>query len=752
MLKPISVLFLLPLFVYADTNRGAELLSKLPLRFEANQGQWPADVRFATRSGERQVVLTGSEARVGSLRLRPVNGNPAARVEGVDKLHSSATYFLGNDRSAWRGNVPSFNAVAYRGVYPGIDLLYKGASRRLEYDFVLAPHANPAAIRMEFAGANELKLAEDGSLIATAGGKEELRQPLPFAYQEDAAGQRTQVAAHYRLLGGNQVAFTLGAYDAARPLTIDPVLIATYFGGDSIDVATAVAVDSQNQVWVTGYTSSATLPLAGTPYADARVGNIDIFVAKFNPNVEGADSLVWSTYYGGDGVDKPTAMALGTDGFLYLTGDTMSTNFPLGGTPAQGSLKGETDAFLVRLSRNQQGTDALWYATYLGGNQKEYGLALTLDAQNRPYIAGYSTDSDGFPFAGGSFQTSVRGGYDAFFAMFDLTNASNTLAYSTFLGGGRTDVATGIAVGANGIVHLTGYTMSEDFPYTDGAYRTAYAGRGDIFYARADVTKTGLDGYLYGTYIGGSDADLAYGMTMDSAGLIYLTGYTFSNDFPIIGDALRSARAGSSDVFLMRLDPSAPVDSPITYSTYLGGSGSEIAYGISITANNRVALAGYTDSTDFPAVGNPLQPRAGGAIDAFLALVDFAGATPRLIYSSYIGGDSPDFGYQVAADARGNFYLVGSTTSRRLATPGVFQPDLSRYTDSFMARFNLCENAAVCEAQGLTPASSKPGLNTAAESCIAAGGPSLSMVGLTCTQSAGGAVICTRKVCSADLQ
>jgi hypothetical protein len=750
MLKPISVLFLLPLFVYANTDRGTDLLSKLPLRFEANQGQWPAEVRFATRSAERQVVLTGSEARVGSLRLRPVNANPAARVEGVNKLRSGATYFLGSDRAAWRGNVPSFNAVAYRAIYPGIDLLYKGASRRLEYDFVLAPHADPAAIRMEFAGASNLKLAEDGSLIATAGGKEELHQPVPFAYQEDAAGKRTQVAAHYRLIGDNQVSFTLGAYDAARPLTIDPVLIATYFGGDSIDVATAVAVDSQNQVWVTGYTSSATLPLAGNPYAGERIGNVDIFVAKFNPNVEGADSLVWSTYYGGDGSDKPTAIALSTDGFLYITGDTMSTNFPLGGTPAQGALKGDTDAFLVRLSRTQQGTDALWYATYFGGNQKDYGLAVTVDAQNRPYIAGYSTDSDGFTFTGG-FQTSMRGGYDAFFAMFDLA-ATDTLRYSTFLGGGLTDVATGIAVDANGIVHLTGYTMSEDFPYTDGAYRTAYAGRGDIFYARADITRAGLDGYLYGTYIGGSDADLAYGMTMDPAGRIYLTGYTFSNDFPIVGDALRSVKAGASDLFLMRIDPSAPIGNPITYSTYLGGSGSELAYGISITSNNRVALAGYTDSTDFPAVGNPLQPRAGGAIDAFLALVDFAGATPRLIYSSYIGGISPDFGYQIAADARGNFYLVGSTTSRRLSTSGAFQPELSRYTDGLIVRFNLCENAAVCEDQGLTPQSSKPGLNTAAESCIAPGGPSLSMVGTTCTQSAGGAVICTRKICSADLQ
>ena len=758
MLKSIPVLILLfPFLASAAANRGADLLANLPLRFEANQGQWPADVHFAARSSERSVILTDREAvmRLGSgeLRLRPVGSlNPAARIiEGVDKLRSGATYLIGQDKSAWRGNVASYGRVAYRNVYKGIDLLYKGAGRRLEYDFVIAPRTDPAAIRLEFAGASRLSIAEDGSLVAAVGA-EELRQPIPFAFQEDpASGARTQVAAHYRLLGNNQVAFTLGEYDAARPLTIDPVLIATYFGGDSVDVATAVAVDTQNQVWVAGYTSSTTLPLAGNPYVGQKAGNVDIFVAKFNPNVSGADSLVWSTYLGGDGADKVTAMALSGDGFLYLTGDTMSTNFPLAGTSAQGAIKGDTDAFLVRLSRTQQGIDALWYSTYFGGDQRDYGTAVTVDSQNRPYIAGYATTGEGFTYAGGSFQAANRGGYDAFFAMF-VPDGSSTLRYSTFIGGAKTDVATGIAVDRAGIVHLTGYTMSEDFPFTSGAYRTTPAGRGDIFYARADITRSGLDGLLYATFIGGSDTDLAYGMTVDAAGRLYITGYTFSSDFPIVGTPIQSANAGGADAFLLRIDPSAPGDNPITYSTYLGGAGSEIAYGISVSANSRVAITGYSDSTNFPTRGNPLQPRAGGSIDAFLSLIDFAPATPALLYSSYVGGDSPDFGYQVAPDARGNFYMVGSTTSRRLATPNVFQTDLSRFADGFLVRFNLCEVAAVCEAQGLTPQSSKPGINAVAEGCLAPEGPSLSMKGAVCSESEGGAILCTRKVCSADLQ
>ncbi len=757
MLKSISVIFLLPLFALANPNRGADLLSKLPMRFEANRGQWPAEVRFATRSAERGMVLAdGGEVRIGALKVRPFNANRQPRVEGVNKLSSGATYLIGRDKGAWRGNVPSFSAVAYRGVYPGIDLLYKGEGRRVEYDFVLAPNANPAAIRMEFAGASRLEIAGDGSLVVIVAGREELRQPIPFAYQEDAAtGTRTQIDAHYQLLAANQVSFKLGPYDARRALTIDPVLVATYFGGNGVDVATAVAVDAQNQVWVAGYTTSTTLPLTDNPYAGQKAGTAtDIFVAKFNPNVSGADSLVWATYLGGDNSEKPTAMTLSGDGFIYLTGDTTSTNFPLAGTPAQGALKGNTDAFLVRLSRSQQGIDALWYSTYLGGDGKDFGTAVAFDARNRPYIAGYSTTSAGFPFVN-ALQTSIRGGYDAFFASFN-PDSSNTLAYSSFLGGGATDVATGIVVDRNGIVHLTGYTMSQDFPYTDGAYRTEQAGRGDIFYARADISRAGLDGYLYGTYIGGSDTDLAYGLAQDSAGGLYVTGYTFSDDFPIVGSPVRGVRAGSADAFLLRIDPSAPGSNPITYSTYLGGSGAELAYGISVSANNRVAITGYTGSTDFPALGGPLQPKSGGAIDAYLSLIDFSGAVPTLIYSSYVGGDSPDFGYQVAQDGRGNIYAVGSTISRRFASPGVFQLDLSRYTDSYLVRVNLCENPAACEAQGLvTPrAAGKPGVNAAAaeaDSCLAPAGPSLSLAGATCAESAEGSTLCTRKVCSADL-
>lgn len=743
------------------TAQGRELLGKLPLRFEANEGQWAEEIRFAARSAEQSVAFTDAGAVVwlengAKVSITTVGGNRAARPEPAGKLASGSSYFFGQDRSKWQGNVAHYSNVAYRGVYPGVDLVYKGAGKKLEYDFVVAPQADASRIRLRFDGADELRIDEkNGELvIRAAGGGGELRQPLPFAFQE-RGGQREQVTARYKLFGKNEAGFELGAYDAARELTIDPVLVATYFGGDNVDVATAVTVDRQGRVWVTGYTSSATLPLSDRPYADTRAGGADLFIVTFNPDVSGADSLVWSTYLGGDGADRPTAMAVTSD-FIYIVGDTMSSNFPLGGGPVQTSRKGDTDAFLIQISRTQQGLDAFWYGTYFGGDQRDYATAIAVDANSRIYMAGYGTFGDGFTYAGGSLQAANRGGYDAFFAVFQ-PGAANALIYSTFLGGARTDVATGIAVDAAGLVHLTGYTLSEDFPATGGAYRTTYAGRGDIFYARADIRRQGLDGLLYATYIGGSDTDFSYAMTADAQGRLYLTGYTFSPDFPVAGNAFRTEKAGAADVFVMRLDPAAtPVSALINYATYLGGAGSELAYGIALdTATGRVAVTGYTDSTDFPAVGGALQARNGGALDGFLALVDMNATPSRLVYSSYVGGDSPDVGYHVTADTRGNFYMVGSTTSRRLGSPNVFQPDLSRYTDGFLVRFNLCENVAACQAQGLINNSSSPALPAtaaAADACAAPGPLTLTLDGATCAAAAegngGGTVLCSRKVCS----
>ncbi len=721
---------------------GTKLLERLPLRFEPNEGQLPAEVRFLTRSAQRMLFLTDHEAIVplqrGSLKIRPMHGNPNPEVEGVRPFESTSTYIHGNDRSGWQSNVPHFAGVRYREVYPGIDLLYRGQGRQVEYDFYVSPGADPRQIRLQFTGADKLWIDEEGALHVRAGG-EELRQPVPFAFQDDSDREGTRVQASYRIVGKREVAFQVGNYDHEQKLVIDPVLISTYFGGSSVDVATNVVVDSSGAIWVSGYSSSQQLPVTGIPFREEKSGNLDLFIAKFNPTLTGGSSLQYATYFGGDGEDRPTAMTIDPQGFLLLAGYTTSTNFPLAGNNQTG-LGGDRDAFLVRFSTTDRGTDALWYATYFGGDGRDVALAVAGGPGGRAYVAGYTTQVEGFPLTGGPIQGSNRGGYDAFLVEIETLAATDALQYATFLGGSSTDVATGLAVDAQGRIWMAGYTMSEDFPATGGAYRESAAGRGDAFLVRIDRSKAGLDALDYATYIGGSDTDIAYGLVMDPAGRLHFTGYTFSSDFPATETAHRRERAGASDAIYVIFDPAAA--DPLQYATYLGGGSTDVGYGLALDAAGKAAITGYTFSRDFPIAGGALQTGFGGGSDAFIAVIDPAAPSETsLIYSSYLGGPTLEAGNQIAMDAGGNIYLAGSTTSRMLASSTtVFQPDIAGLSDAFVVRLNLCADEAACREQGLL----------LDQGCEADQGFSarFSKTDAACVADDRGGFICSRTVCS----
>jgi hypothetical protein len=682
---------------------GMRLLDRVPLRFEPNDGQLPPEVRFVTRSSQRMLFLTDREAIVplehGSLKIRPVRGNPKPEVVGVKPYRSTTNYIRGNDRSRWRSNVPHFSGVKYREVYPGIDLLYRGQGRQVEYDFYVAPGADPGRIRLQFSGADKLWLDRDGALHVRAGG-EEFLQPVPFAFQDDSKRDATRVQAAYRIVGKREVSFELGSYDRSQTLVIDPVLIATYFGGQSIDVATNVVMDGSGALWVSGYSNSAQLPVTGIPYSEERQGNTDLFIAKFNTTLTGGSSLEYATYYGGDGEDRPAAMTLDPQGFLLIAGYTTSTNFPLAGSN-QATLGGDRDAFLIRFSTTSRGTDALWYATYFGGDRRDVAMAVAGGPNGRAYIAGYTNQIENFPLAGGPAQASNRGGNDAFLVEIETLAPSNARTYATFFGGGSTDAATGLAIDSAGRIWMSGYTMSDDFPATTGAYRGTAAGRGDMFLARFDRSRGGLDAIDYVTYVGGSDTDIAYGLVIDNAGRLHLTGYSFSNDFPTTETAHRRQRAGDTDAVYLRFDPAA--SDPLSYSTYLGGNDTDVGYGLALDPSGRVAISGYTHSADFPIAGGALQPVFGGAADAFVTVLDPAApAETSLVYASFVGGNTIESANSVAMDGSGNIYLSGSTTSRMLSTsPAVFQPDIAGLTDAFVVRLNLCADEAACREQGL---------------------------------------------------
>src|SRR5438132_548275 len=429
---------------------------KLPLSFEANDGQADPQVKFLSRGSGYTLFLTPTEAvltltkadghakrrisgeatlvepekRAGTvLRMRLVGANPAPEVAGVGELPGKSNYFLGNDPTKWRTNVSTYAKVEYREVYPGVNLVYYGNQRQLEHDFVVSPGADPKVITLAFEGVDGVAIDALGDLVLrTVGGEVRLRKPV--VYQEQNR-QRAVIPTRYVLTAEHQVAFEVAAYDATKPLIIDPVLVySTYLGGSGSDASSGIAVDTQGNAYVTGVTRSSDFPTTAGAFQTTFGGLINAFVTKLNPT---GTALLYSTYLGGFGSNQGFAIAVDTLGNAYVTGGAVR-DFPttLGAfQPAFGG--GFFDAFVTKL--NPTGT-ALVYSTFLGGSNDDEGFGIAADAAGNAYVTGF-TQSSNFPTRAGAFQATFGGVEDTFVTKLDPTGAA--LVYSTYLGGSGDD-------------------------------------------------------------------------------------------------------------------------------------------------------------------------------------------------------------------------------------------------------------------------------------------------------------------------
>jgi hypothetical protein len=444
---------------------------------EANQGQTDTQVNFLARGPGYALFLTPSEAVLGLqkpaaagaspgaaapapggdvLRMQLVGAAATPQVVGLDQLPGTSNYFLGNDPAQWHTDIPNYARVEYQGVYPGVDLAYYGNQRQLEYDFVVAPGATPGVVRLSFQGTEGMALDAQGDLVLhTVGG--DVVEHAPVLYQE-SGGVRQPVWGRYVLEGGGQVGFAVGAYDASRPLVIDPVLsYSTYLGGTGLDNGSGIAVNSSGNAYVTGYTTSTDFPTTAGAFQTTSPADYNAFVARLNATGTG---LVYSTYLGGSGLDQSFAIAVNSSGEAYVTGETESTDFPTTPGAFQTTSRGGVggDAFVSKL--NATGT-ALVYSTYLGGSGSEVGYGIAVDSSGDAYVTGY-TDSSDFPITPGAFQTTSAGGPDVFVAK--LNGSGTGLVYSTYLGGSGNDQGFGIAVDSAGNAYVTGAASSTDFP------------------------------------------------------------------------------------------------------------------------------------------------------------------------------------------------------------------------------------------------------------------------------------------------
>jgi hypothetical protein len=636
-------------------------LASLPAWFEANTGQFAPAVKYFSRHGAGTLLVgaAGATFRTGpkSLDIAFAGAGSLGPVEGVEPTGSRGSYFIGNDPLRWKRGIPHYAKVRARQIYPGIDVVYYLAGEKLEFDLVVAPGADAGRIRLAFKGAGAAKLDAGGNLMFADG----LRQERPAAYQETASG-RVAVDARYVIARNNEVRLEVASHDSTRPLVIDPVLHAGYLGGDQSEIARAIAVDRQGNVWITGSSASAIeLPAAQIPpIQDKPVGKRDVFLAKLTPDAAGRLNLAYWTQLGGAGDDEAEAIALDNAGLVYLVGSTASSDFPRRGVPLQTDFGGGTDAFVAMIRPADSGPEALWYSQFYGGSETDAAYCVTVDSAGAIYFAGYTTS--GKLTLAAAAQGANRGGYEGF--MVKVVPASSTpLAFATYFGGGSTDVITAIAAGAAGEVYMAGYTASDDFPVTDDAFQKQKGSSVDAFLVKLDLKRPGLDSLVYGTYVGGDDLDVAQAMKLDDAGGLWLAGYTFSRNFPVSPDAYRTVAAGGADVFLTRFDLAKLASAnAITYSTYLGGADTDVLYGMTLASGGRVALAGYTVSSDFPQAGG--APVAAKGPKAFVSLLDPAkSGDGALAYSALFGGALIDAATGVAADATGRLFVSGFTTS-----------------------------------------------------------------------------------------
>jgi hypothetical protein len=713
--------------------------ARLPLSFEQAETPDNSEIKYTSRGSGYAVYLSQSgavlalrqpgsskrQSAAAMLRMQLAGGNPGARMGALDQQPGTSNYFIGNDPARWRTGVAHYGRVLARGVYPGVDLVYHGNQGQLEYDFDVAPGANPRVIRLALEGARAMRVDSQGDLVVSVEGGDVMFH-APVAYQE-VNGARRVVASRY-LLKKNQVEFRLAKYDAHQPLVIDPTLAySTYLGGSSIDGANAIAVAPDDTAFVTGGTFSSNFPVVHTILAYG--GGEDAFVAKISSD---GSTLLYATYLGGTNQDYGNGIAVDTFGDAYVTGATDSPDFPVtplvfdtlcGSDGKCGATYNEPgyivfNGFVTEL--NPAGS-ALVYSSFIGGYQQVQGNAIAIDSAHNAYVTGEigpailpTQNGPAYYFGvNGGFQANNGGAGDAFVLKADAT-ASDAL-YSTYLGGADEDIGIGIAADANENAYVTGLTYSSQtdvppFPITAGALQSTYGGGGDAFLVKINTNTTGSASLVYSSYFGGSALDEGNGIVVDSSSNAYITGTTTSTastlGFTVPAGAyqpncaLDTLNQCEGDAFVAKFNPALSGAASLLYFTYLGGSGADAGYGIALDPSDNVYLTGSTVSSNFPVTAGVFQSQYGGGdADAFVAEMTLAGkGTADLDYSSYLGGSNTDTGYGIGVDISGNAYIAGQTCSEDFPIADALQPAPGGNCDAFISKVSTLPGIALSPA------------------------------------------------------
>lgn len=686
---------LLGLFIYSpvggssgieDTGMDIDVQDPNYGFFTENIGQWDNGIDFIGSTSFGKIGLDGNgvyfdlydpvemtedpteevEREGGHILGLSFSGSYQTELTGYGMLGHKNNYMIGSDESDWVTGVSNFRTVEYSKLYDGIQLEYMYGEEGVKYEYHLAPYADPDDIRIEVSGHQSLKAYGD-TLDIIASEVHTLSDTGLVAFYSDGANE--VIPSSFEIIDRNMFGFTLAAYDTSRPVTIDPILAATYIGGTSSEYCYSSARDSSDNIYVTGYTGSSNYPTTTGAYDTSRSGN-DLFITKIN---SGLSSLSYSTFLGGSGSDYGYGIAVDSSGYAYVTGYTYSSNFPTSTNAFQSSLSSSPDTFATKLDTDG---DSIIYSTYIGGSSYDYGYDIWEDG-GKAYITG-RTRSTNFPTTSNAYDTSKGGSSTSYDAFYTVVNSNGQSLYcSSYFGGTDTDYGYGIRTDSWGYVYIAGRTYSatyESFPYVSyRGYDKSLSGSADNFVAGLYVGSTYSSLYS-STYLGGSSYEYCYYgcLDVDDDDEFYMVGYSSSTNYPTVtGDYDTTTYSSSNKVVVTKLSNSLSI---LRGSTYIEGSSSDYGYGIDVDDDENVYVVGRTGSSNFPLASEDVSTRPG-SYSAFLSKLsaDF----DDLEYSSYFGGTaSTDYFYDVEADSMTDYmnaYGCGYTGSSGLATTGAYQ-------------------------------------------------------------------------------
>ena len=659
------------------------------LPFIFNNGQMDRDISFYTKTSEGNVSVTKEgeiiySLSAGSIAIKEkLIGGKVRKIKGEGEAATKVNYFIGDNPAKWKNNIPTYTAVNFGEVYRGIEVKLRAYGKKVEKLFYLKPRANLKDLKIGLNGAKALRVNDTGELeIDTGYGVVKWTRPIAYQRQgargkkQEARGkrQREYVKVEYVVnppqssIVNRQSSiiygFKVGDYDKTRELIIDPLLSSTFVGGSDNDSASAIAIDSSGNVYIAGKTTSSNYP--AYEYDISQNKNEDVFVSKFSSDLK---TLISSTFIGGSKNDSANAIAIDSSGNVYIAGKTTSSDYPATSGSYDSSFNDSGDSTIgdVFVSRLNGDLSSLLSSTFVGGGKEDYASSIAIDSSGNILITGGTNSSD-YPLVSGSYDTSHNGSYDVFVSK--LSSDLTSLLSSTFVGGSNNDEAKALTIDSLGNILITGSTASSDYPITTGS---SHNGSYDVFVSKLSSDLTSL---LSSTFVGGNDFDVASAI-IASSDSIYITGWTYSSNYPTTSGYYDTSHNGSYDVFISKLSSDL---TSLLASTFIGGVNMDFANTITADSLGNIYIAGFTNSSDYPTTTGSYDPSHNGENDVFISKLN--GALTNLLSSTFIGGSGSEIAYGMAIFSDNIYiYIAGETNSSNYPTTSGAYEEL--YTSSY---------------------------------------------------------------------